>query len=75
MMMIVIQPKWAMDEKAKIFRIWVWFSPIHPPKAADAIAMVVINVGLRECEVMNKMVIGGNFIIVDSSRAVVRGEP
>lgn len=64
-----------MDEKAKIFRIWVWFSPIHPPKAADAIAMVVSNVGLRECDVMNRMVIGGNFIIVDSSRAVVRDEP
>lgn len=74
-MMIAIQPKWAMDEKAKIFRIWVWFNPIHPPKAADATAMAVSSVGLRECDVMNRMVMGGNFIIVDSSSAVVRDEP
>lgn len=64
-----------MDEKAKIFRVWVWFSPIHPPRAAEAIAMMTSRVGSRECDVMESIVIGGNFITVDSSRAVIRDEP
>lgn len=74
-MMIVIQPRWEMDEKAKIFRSWVWFSPIHPPRAAERIAMVVSSVGFREWDVMKRMVIGGSFITVERSRAVVMGEP
>lgn len=37
--------------------------------------MVVSRVGLRECDVMERIVIGGNFMTVDSSRAVVRDEP
>ena len=64
-----------MDEKARIFRICVWFSPIQPPKAAEVIAMMVSKVGFNECDVKKRSVIGGNFIIVDRSRAVVRGEP
>lgn len=74
-MIMVIQPRWEMDEKAKIFRICVWFRPIQPPRAAEAMAMEVSNVGLSEWDVMKRMVIGGNFIIVVSSRAVVIGEP
>ena len=73
--MIVIQPRWAMDEKARIFRICVWFNPIHPPKAVEEIAMIVSSVGLRECDVMKSRVIGGNFMTVDRSRPVVKGEP
>lgn len=64
-----------MDEKARIFRICVWFSPIQPPTAAEVIAMTVSRVGLSEGAVRNKMVIGGSFMIVDRSRAVVMGAP
>lgn len=74
-MIMVIQPKWEMDEKAKIFRICVWFNPIQPPKAAEAIAMEVSSEGLSVWDVMKRIVIGGNFIIVASRRAVVIGEP
>lgn len=48
MIMIVIQPRWEMDEKARIFRICVWFSPIQPPRAAEAIARVANSVEFRE---------------------------
>ena len=74
-MMMAIQPRWEMEEKARIFRVWVWFSPIQPPRAAEAMAMVVSSAGLRDGDVRKRMVIGGNFIIVDSNRAVVRDEP
>lgn len=74
-MMTAIQPRWEIDEKARIFRTCVWFSPIQPPKAAEAIAMVVSSAGLSEWDVRKRRVIGGNFIIVDSSRAVIRDEP
>lgn len=33
--MAVIQPIWAIDEYAKIFRSWVWLSPPHPPTRMD----------------------------------------
>lgn len=52
MIMTVIHPRWEMEEKAKIFRICVWFSPIHPPIAADRIARVVRSVGFSDEEVM-----------------------
>lgn len=51
-MMIAIQPRWEMEEKARIFRICVWLRPIHPPRAVDRIAMVVRMVGLSEAEAM-----------------------
>lgn len=37
--------------------------------------MNVSSVGLSELDVRKRMEIGGNFIIVDSRRAVVKGEP
>lgn len=64
-----------MDEKAKIFRTWVWLSPIHPPRAAERMAMVISGVGLSDCEVMRNNVIGGNFMAVDRSRPVIREQP
>lgn len=64
-----------MEEKARIFRVCVWLRPIHPPKAADETAIVVSRVGLRELVVRSRMVRGGNFIIVDSRRAVTSEEP
>lgn len=38
-------------------------------------AMTVSSVGLSEWDVRRRMVIGGNFIIVDSTRAVVSDDP
>lgn len=75
MRMMVIQPRWAIDEKARIFRTCVWFSPIHPPMAADAMAMVVSRSGFSEGAVKKRIVMGGSFISVERSRAVIIGEP
>lgn len=72
---MAIQPRWEMDEKARIFRSCVWFNPIHPPRAAEAMAMAVSSVGFREWDVRKRIVIGGSFMTVDRSRAVVRVEP
>lgn len=74
-MTATIQPRWEIEEKARIFRVCVWFRPIHPPRAVEAIAMMVSGVGFSEFDVRSMMVMGGNFIIVDKSRAVVRVEP
>lgn len=52
MIMIVIQPKWEIEEKARIFRICVWLRPIHPPRAVERMARVVKSVGFSEGEVM-----------------------
>lgn len=73
--MMAIQPKWEIEEKAIIFRVWVWFRPIHPPRAADRMAMEVSRVGLRDGDVMYSRAIGGSFMAVDRSRLVIRGEP
>lgn len=64
-----------MDEKARIFRSCVWFKPIHPPRATEAIARVVSSAGLSEWVVRKRRTAGGNFIVVERSRAVVRDEP
>lgn len=52
MRIIAIQPRWEMEEKARIFRICVWLSPIHPPRAAERMAMPVSIVGFRDWAVM-----------------------
>lgn len=75
MMIMVIHPRWAIDEKARILRVCVWFSPIHPPSAAEARAMEVSTVGFSEGDVINKMAMGGSFIKVESRRAVVKDVP
>lgn len=72
---MAIQPRWEMEEKAIIFRVWVWFRPIQPPRAAERMAMVVSRMGLSDGEVMKRRVIGGNFMAVDRRRPVMRGEP
>lgn len=64
-----------MDEKARSFRSCVWFRPIHPPRATEAMARVVSSVGLSEWVVKRRRVTGGNFIIVERNRAVIRDEP
>lgn len=64
-----------MDEKARIFRVCVWFRPIQPPIRVEEIARRVSKVVLRDCDVRRRSVIGGSFIRVESSRAVIREEP
>lgn len=72
---MAIHPRWEIDEKARIFRVCVWFSPIHPPRAAERRAMMVSRVGFSDCEVIKNNVIGGNFIAVDRRRPVIREVP
>lgn len=74
-MMIAIHPRWEMDEKARTFRTCVWFSPIHPPRAVERMAMVVRRAGFREGEVIKRSVMGGSFMAVDRMSPVVRGDP
>lgn len=74
-MMMVIQPMWEMDEKAMIFRVCVWFSPVQPPRAMDIMDMKVSSVEFNEWDVMSRMVVGGSFITVERSRAVVKDDP
>lgn len=42
----VIQPRWAMEEYARIFRSWVWFSPPQPPIKVDVRPSMIRSVGL-----------------------------
>lgn len=42
-----IQPIWAIDEYAMIFRIWVWLSPPHAPMKIDKVAISKIIVWSR----------------------------
>ena len=49
-MMAIIQPRWEIDEKARIFRVCVWLRPIQPPTRAEEIARVVSRAGLRDCD-------------------------
>ena len=74
-MMAIIHPRCEIDEKARIFRVCVWLRPIQPPTRAEEIARVVSRAGLRDCDDMKRRVIGGSFIRVESSRAVVIEEP
>lgn len=72
---MAIHPRCEMEENAKIFRICVWLSPIHPPRAADMMAIRVSNVGFSEWDVMYSSAIGGSFMIVDRIRPVMIGDP
>lgn len=50
-MIAVIQPMWAIEEYARIFRSWVWFSPPQPPIRMDRMDIVSRMSGLIECEI------------------------
>lgn len=50
-MMAVIQPMWAIEEYARIFRSWVWFRPPQPPIKMDRMDMVSKISRLIECEI------------------------
>lgn len=73
--MTAIHPIWEIDENARILRVCVWFNPIHPPNVAEIRASVVSIVGFSEDDVMKRIVMGGNFITVERSSAVVRDVP
>lgn len=40
-----IQPIWAIDEYAIIFRVWVWFNPPQAPVKIDEIDSATIIIG------------------------------
>lgn len=44
--MAIIQPMWAIDENAMIFRVCVWFNPPQAPIKIDEIARMVVMIGL-----------------------------
>lgn len=44
---MIIQPMWAIDEYAKIFRNCVWLRPPQPPMRIDRMPIDNSNVGLR----------------------------
>lgn len=50
-MIAVIQPMWAIEEYARIFRSCVWFSPPQPPIRTDRMDMVSRISRLTECEI------------------------
>lgn len=50
-MMAAIQPMWAIEEYARIFRSWVWFSPPQPPTSTDVAAIVTSRFGLMDGEI------------------------
>lgn len=37
---VAIQPRWAIDEYAMIFRVCVWLRPPHPPTSVDRMPIV-----------------------------------
>lgn len=49
---MAIQPRCEIEENAKIFRICVWLSPIHPPMAVDKMAMHTSGVWFSDGDVM-----------------------
>lgn len=45
--MTIIQPKWAIDEYAKIFRNCVWLRPPQPPTIIDRMPNRVSKCGFN----------------------------
>ncbi len=43
----IIQPRWAIEEYARILRSWVWFRPPHPPTRVDASPSIIKMVELE----------------------------
>lgn len=70
-----IQPKWAIDENAIIFRICVWFRPPHPPVIVDRTAIVRSTEVFREFCVKYNSDRGASFCQVAMIRAVFKVEP
>lgn len=43
----IIQPKWAIDEYARILRSCVWFNPPQPPISVDVRPRMIRSVELE----------------------------
>lgn len=69
-MVAMIQPVWAIDEKAINFRSWVWLRLPRPPIVIDSIADSRINVMLVLLWVVSRIVSGAIFCQVRMVRAV-----
>lgn len=52
---------WAIEEYARIFRSWVWFSPPHPPIIMERMDMVSRTFRLIEWEIWERMDSGASF--------------
>lgn len=68
---VVIHPRWAIEDDAMIFRSWVWFSPYHPPVRADVSPSANINGVFRDWEVITSRDSGANFCQVVKIKAVI----
>lgn len=62
---VTIQPRWAIEENAKIFRIWVWLIPPQPPIRVDSNPNVSIRWRLVVWEIWISKAIGAIFCQVD----------
>lgn len=72
---VVIHPRWAIDEKAIIFRNCVWFNPPHPPRKVDVNPSNNSSSVFRCWDVIIRMVSGASFCQVVSSSAVIVVDP
>lgn len=72
---VTIHPRWAIDEKAIIFRSCVWFSPPQPPTREDKSPKATRILGFRLGETWRIRDIGASFCQVERMRPVVRSEP
>lgn len=70
----VIQPKWAIEEYARIFRSCVWFRPPQPPIRVDETPKIIKRVGLLGWSWRNRAK-GASFCHVDKIRPVVKSRP
>lgn len=74
-MIVVIHPRWAIDENAIIFRVCVWLRPPHPPMSADISPIVIKIIGFRELCVRYIKDSGANFCHVVIISAVFSEVP
>lgn len=71
----IIQPMWAIDEYAKIFRVWVWLRPPQAPRKIERIAIVVVSWIFTSSWIWNKMDKGASFCHVRTNIPMDRGMP
>lgn len=67
----IIQPVWAIDEKAISFRSWVWLRLPRPPIIMDSIAEDSVSVMLVLLWVVNRIISGAIFCHVKIVRVVM----
>lgn len=70
----IIQPRWAIDEYARIFRSCVWLRPPQPPISVEVSPRKIRRFGLAGCIWSNRAK-GANFCQVDISSPVDRFKP